>query len=223
MPYILQESYDFLTDLKDNNNREWFALNRKRYENSLLNFTEVINRLIANLSLFDNSLFSVEAKDCIFRIYRDVRFARDKNPYKTNMGAYISMGGRKSAFAGYYFHLEPNSSFVSGGIYMTPNSTLKKIREDIEFYQGDFRGIVEDERFVHTFSSLGNESLKRIPVGFPVDSPVAKYLKLKHITPTRPLSNVEILSPNLIEHISSYYKQMFPLLEFFNRAIRAED
>lgn len=223
MSCINQETFDFLADLKDNNNREWFALNRKRYENSLQNFVSVIDRLIAHLSVFDNSLIPLEAKDCIFRIYRDVRFARDKNPYKTNMGAYISKGGKKSAYAGYYFHLEPNASFISGGIYMVPSPTLKKIREDIEFYQDDFLGVVESEHFVNAFPSLGNDSLKRVPAGFPVDSPVEKYLKLKHITPSRPLSNEEMLNHNLVEQISSYYQEMLPLLEFFNRAISAED
>lgn len=223
MSFINNKTIEFLVDLKDNNNREWFNENRVRYDLALQNFKEFTDKLILSIASFDKSIASLEAKDCIFRIYRDVRFGRDKNPYKTNMGAYIARGGRKSPFAGYYFHLEPEGSFVSGGIYMAPNPILKKIREDIDFYHEGFREIVESEDFQKTFTSIGSESLKRVPSGFSPDSPVAKYLMLKHITPSRPLSTNEVLDTNLIEKISSNYKLMFPLITFLNRAIEAED
>ncbi len=223
MSFIHKKTIEFLVDLKASNNREWFNANRDRYYFALQNFKEFIDRLIVNIASFDNSIASLEAKDCIFRIYRDVRFARDKNPYKTNMGAYIARGGRKSAFAGYYFHLEPEASFVSGGIYMAPNPVLKKIREDIDFYSEEFIGIVESDIFQKTFTSIGADSLKRVPAGFSADSPVAKYLMLKHITPSRPLSASEVLDNNLIDKILADYKVMLPLIAFINRSIEAED
>ncbi|MDX9846800.1 MAG: DUF2461 domain-containing protein [Tenuifilaceae bacterium] len=223
MSFIHKKTVEFLVDLKDNNNREWFNTNRERYDFALQNFKEFTDKLILSIASFDKSIASLEAKDCIFRIYRDVRFARDKNPYKTNMGAYIARGGRKSPFAGYYFHLEPEESFVSGGIYMAPNPILKKIREDIDYYHEEFRGIVESEVFQKTFTSIGSESLKRVPAGFSSDSPVAKYLMLKHITPSRPLKSNEILDSNLIERISANYKVMLPLIAFINRSIETED
>jgi uncharacterized protein (TIGR02453 family) len=221
-PTIDKETIGFLVDLAKNNNRDWFNANRDFYEQAKRDFLSFIESLIAAISDFDKSIGTLEAKDCHFRIYRDVRFSHNKDPYKANMGAYISRGGKKSPFAGYYLHLEPNASFVSGGIYMPQPLILRKIRSDIETYAGNFKEIVEGKNFVSTFSSLGEESLKRVPQGFSPDSPVAKYLKLKHITPTHRLSDDDILLPNAFTTIVNMYKVMFPLIEFLNTAIEQE-
>lgn len=213
---------DFLSDLKENNNREWFKANQSRYESAKLNFLDYTNGLIAAIADFDSSIGTLEAKDCHFRIFRDVRFSKNKDPYKTNMGAYIARGGRKSQFAGYYFHIEPNASFVSGGIYMAESLILKKIRSDIETYSDIFLEIVENEKFSSTFVSLGDESLKKVPQGFSSESPVAQYLKLKHITPHHPLEDQEVTNDNAFEKIVGIYKVMFPLISFLNTAIEQE-
>lgn len=221
-PTIDSKTIGFLIDLAKNNNRDWFNANRDIYEQSKSNFLSFTEGLIVAISDFDNSIGTLEAKDCHFRIYRDVRFSHNKDPYKTNMGAYISRGGKKSPFAGYYFHLEPNASFVSGGIYMPQPQILRKIRSDIETYADNFKAIVEEKNFVNTFSSLGEESLKRVPQGFSPDSPVAQYLKLKHITPSHRLSNEDLLLPDAFTTIVNMYKVMYPLIEFLNTAIEQE-
>jgi len=222
MEYIHPDTLSFLNDLQHNNNREWFNENRTRYEKARDNFKLFVEQLIARLSSIDSSIGTPEAKDCIFRIYRDVRFSHNKSPYKTNMGAYVAKGSRKGMYAGYYFHIEPNASFLSGGIYHAPNSILRKVREDIDYYADDFTSIVQNPQFVEVFQSLGDDSLKRVPTGFAPDSPVAEYLKLKSITPSHALSNEQLISKGLLDYAESIYQRMHPLISFINRAIDAE-
>lgn len=219
MSFIHPKTVHFLSNLKENNTRDWFNDNRSEYEFARQNFSDFTNSLIATIASFDKSIGTLEAKDCTFRIYRDMRFSANKAPYKTNMGAYISRGGKKSSFAGYYFHLEPNGSFISGGIYMPSSSVLSSIRKDMETYPEEFMGIVEGEDFKNTFPSIGSESLKRVPQGFSTDSPVANYLKLKHITPTHSLSNQMLASDEFFDYATNIYKRMLPLIEFLNEAI----
>jgi uncharacterized protein (TIGR02453 family) len=219
MQTISRDTIDFLANLSANNTRDWFAANKLRYDNARLNFLAFTEELIAAIHSFDSSIGSPEAKECVFRIYRDVRFSGNKDPYKTNMGAFIVRGGKKSPFAGYYFHIEPNASFVSGGLYMAEPSILKKVRQDIDNYSEEFIAIIEENKFKNTFSNLGDEKLKRVPQGFSPNSPVAEYLKLKHITPHCSLSNSELTNENLLELIVDVFKTMHPLIHFLNSAI----
>ncbi|MDY0200215.1 MAG: DUF2461 domain-containing protein [Bacteroidales bacterium] len=215
------ETFAFLSDLKDNNNREWFTSNKGRYEQAKENFSEFIQSLITELALIDPFIGLVSPKECIFRIFRDLRFATDKSPYKTNMGAYIAKGGRKSQWAGYYFHLAPNGSFVSGGLYRPQGKIIKSIREDMDFYSDDFLKIVTNPNFTETFTTLGSNFLKKVPTGFSDTSDVAHYLKLKQITPTHMLSDSDVLSQNLMSKVLLSFTQMQPLIAFINRAIEA--
>jgi len=121
----------FLTTLKENNNRDWFNKNKKWYQRSIEEFEVYVNCLIGEIQKFDVDIRFLAAKDCIFRIYRDIRFSKDKSPYKTNFGAFIVKDGRKSGNAGYYLHIEPGSSFLGGGIYMPPAETLRVVRKEI--------------------------------------------------------------------------------------------
>ncbi|HQC66850.1 MAG TPA: DUF2461 domain-containing protein, partial [Tenuifilaceae bacterium] len=123
---MLAHTLSFLTQLKENNNREWFNQNRKWYDEARSNFVAFVELLIPAIKEFDPTLGLLEAKDCLFRIHRDIRFTHDKTPYKTNFGAFIARGGRKSRFGGYYFHVEPNASMASGGIYMADTATMRR-------------------------------------------------------------------------------------------------
>jgi uncharacterized protein (TIGR02453 family) len=219
MSHNLFSCFHFLERLTENNNRDWFAQNKKDYDFAFSSFHDFTNNLIASISSFDKSIGTLEAKDCTFRIYRDVRFSHDKSPYKTNMGAYIARGGRKSPFAGYYFHIQPNESFLSGGIYMASPDIMLRIRKDIVSLSDEFKSIVEDADFRNTFSHLGNESLKRVPQGFDSRSVVAEYLKLKHITPHQNINIEDFSNPSLLEKSSMVFKRMYPLISFINRAI----
>lgn len=216
---ILPSTLSFLRELKQNNNRDWFNIHRPEYEAARENYGIFVNQLIAGIKEFDPSIGTLEAKDCWFRINRDIRFSPNKEPYKTNMGAYIARGGRKSPSAGYYFHLEPDASFVSGGIYMAPPENMKRIRSEINAYSNEFLKIVSSKVFTSAFSSFDSESLKRVPQGFSADSPVADYLKMKHITPYRAMSDTDLASKNLLASCLSTFKVLYPLVQFLNRAI----
>ncbi len=216
----MKEALEFVKALKSNNDRDWFNNNKAWFQKSSDDFKSFVGLLIAGINDFDESVGSVEAKDCIFRIYRDVRFSNDKSPFKANFGAYIAKGGRKSPFAGYYFHLETDASFASGGIYMAPTEVMKRIREDIDIYSDDFMAIVKDKKFAKTFQFFEDEKLKRVPQGFEKESPVAEYLKFKHITPFHSLSNKDIAEKNLLENTLEIFKTMKPLVDFLNRSIK---
>src|SRR5450631_3458500 len=116
---LQRKTVNFLKDLKKNNNRPWFDKHRPAYENAKLDFGDFIQSIIHKHSKKDPTIGSLKAKECMFRINRDIRFSKDKTPYKSNMGASINRGGKKSMFAGYYFHLEPDGkSYVGGGLWM---------------------------------------------------------------------------------------------------------
>jgi len=210
----------FLKTLKQNNDRDWFNENKKIFQQTSDEFNRFVSLLIAGINEFDSSVGAVEPKDCIFRIYRDVRFSLNKDPFKTNFGAYIAKGGRKSPYAGYYFHLDAEESFASGGIYMAPSEVMKRIREDIDLYPEDFLSIVHDKKFANTFKFFEDEKLKRVPQGFDKASPVAEYLKFKHITPYHSLSDKDIESNDLLKNTLKVYKTLKPLVDFLNRSIR---
>ncbi len=216
---INPSTLEFLNDLKDNNYREWFQENKTRYVDATENFKQFVNALIIGINEFDKSVGSLEPSDCLFRIYRDVRFSPNKEPYKKNFGAYIAPGGRKSPFAGYYFHIEPNASFISGGIYMAPPEIMKKIRADISVYEEDFLAIIDSPDFKKHFDLSDADKMKKLPRGFEAGSRVDEYIKMKHITPYHQLSNEVLLNQNILEYSLSIYKKMRPLVEFINRSI----
>jgi len=210
---------DFLKSLKVNNDRDWFAANKKWFDRSSEEFKSFTNLLIAGINEFDDSVGALDPKDCIFRIYRDVRFSHNKEPYKTNFGAYIAKGGRKSPYAGYYFHLDAEESFASGGIYMAPTEVMKRIREDIDLYPEDFLAIVNEKKFAETFRFFDEDKLKRVPQGFDKDSAVAEFLKFKHITPYHSLNGEDIADQDLLSNTLKVYQSMKPLVDFLNRSI----
>lgn len=216
----MKSALDFLVVLKANNNRDWFNDNKDWFQKSSEKFKEFTHSLIVGINEFDDFVGSVEPKDCIFRVYRDVRFSANKEPYKTNFGAYITKGGRKSPYAGYYFHLDTESSFASGGIYMAEPNVMKRIREDMDLYSDEFLAIVNSNKFKETFQFFDDEKLKRVPTGFDKDSPVAEYLKFKHITPYHSLNEKDITDKNLLKNTLAVFKEMKPLVDFLNRSIR---
>ncbi len=217
---MMKAALEFLQELKVNNDREWFNENKNLFLQSSEEFKRFVNLLIAGINEFDSSVGALDPKDCVFRIYRDVRFSHDKAPYKTNFGAYIAKGGRKSPYAGYYFHLDADASFASGGIYMAPAEVMKRIREDIDLYPEEFLAIVYDKKFKATFQFFDEDKLKRVPQGFDNDSLVADYLKFKHITPYHSLSSDDIADKNLLKNTLDVYRLMKPLVDFLNRSIR---
>lgn len=213
----------FLKDLKKNNNKTWFDANRKKYESAKENFLEFIQTLIDKHSLKDATIKEQEAKKCIFRINRDIRFSKDKSPYKSNFGASINQGGKKSMFAGYYFHFEPGGSFVGGGVWQPMPPELKKIRQEIDYCYDEFKKITGSKKFKSVYGDLyrGDDvSLTRVPQGFEADNPAAEYLKLKSWIAMREIKDSDLSSKELVKKSLEAFETLLPLVRFVNRTMQ---
>ena len=209
----------FLTDLKENNNREWFKANKKYYEEARQEFVEMVEFLIPALAASTQALVNLEAKDAIFRIYRDVRFGKDKSPYKISMGAIMVPGGRKSEITGHYLHIEPGGSFLAGGAYGPKAERLKGIRSEIYYNSAEFKKIITAPDFVKYFGQIEGSRLKRPPVGFPKDFGDIELLKFKDFTVFHRLTDDEVLNPDFLSKAVNIFEKMNPFNEFLNRAM----
>jgi uncharacterized protein (TIGR02453 family) len=188
-----QDTLDFYRELRHNNHKEWFDRNRKWYEVVKKDTLRFTGDLLARIQAFDPSLGHLQPKDCIFRINRDIRFSADKTPYKTHIGIFMTPGGRKLDFAGYYVHIdEEGESFAGGGCYMPQAEALKRIRREIAGFYEDLEEIMKAKSFRATFGELDREEgvvLKRPPKGFDADHPAINFLKFKSFTATRELES----------------------------------
>ena len=217
---LTKDVFQFLEALKENNNREWFTANKGLYEVAHRQAEAFVQDVINGISCFDKEIEPVAASKCIFRIYRDVRFAKDKTPYKTNFGASIAKGGRKMGTAGYYLHLEPGGSFVGGGIWMPEAATLKNIRSEIYFNSTEFESILLEKQFKKTYRSLGDfDKLKKAPKDFPADFVDVELLKYRSYVVTQAVSTEMALSPGYLEHVLRAFRVLKPLVDFLNRGI----
>lgn len=208
--------FDFLRQLTENNNREWFTQHKNLYTESQENLVLFLEDLIKEMSEFDPELGKIDAKKSLFRIYRDTRFSKDKTPYKTNFGASLGMG-KGSQKGGYYLHLEPGKSFIAGGIYMPESSVLKTLRKEISLYGNEFLNILNEKEFKKYFPELDHDDqLKKVPQGFEKEDPMAEYLKLKSFIVVYNLSDKEIQDKNAAKNIAEIFRAMKPLNDFLN-------
>jgi len=215
----MQHTLHFLIDLKFNNNRNWMKSNDARYREAKATFEDLVEKVIADIKTFDKSLGDVKTADCLFRIYRDVRFSANKEPYKTNFGAFMAPGGRKSEFAGYYMHFEPDSSFLGGGIYMPQSDILRAIREYVFNNTAEFKQIICDSQFKKYFPALWGDTLKSAPAGFAKDFKDIDLLKYKHYVVSHDVSNEFWLDKDVVEKILRVFKAQHTFNEFLNKAV----
>jgi uncharacterized protein (TIGR02453 family) len=217
------KTLQFLTKLKKNNSREWFNEHRNEYDAAKENFIELVNQILSQAGQFDQDIAVLTYKDCIFRINRDVRFSKNKDPYKNNMAAYFVKGGKKSWLAGYYFHCEPGGkSFIGGGLYGGEPDQIKKVRQEIDYNWEAFKGILNNKTFKKTFGDLSREegmSLIREPKGYEKDNPAIDYIKLKNFIVSVPVTDEELTDQKLVKKIITAFTTMQPLLQFLNRAM----
>jgi uncharacterized protein (TIGR02453 family) len=214
--------FEFLHDLERNNNREWFIQNKERYEDVKRAIERFVTELILNINSFDSSIDIKDASKTLFRIYRDIRFSTNKEPYKTNFGSIIvpeEYRRRSFAYPAYYLHLQNNGSLISNGIYMPDPQTLKLIRravyEDFDY----FADIVK--KLENSFGGLLHEEdlRKRVPPGFDKNSPAVEYLKLKNFYVYKEFSNEEVLSEDFLKRITSLYRDSYELKEWLTKAL----
>lgn len=212
----------FLKDLKKNNNKPWFDANRKRYEEAKTDFANFIQQVIDIYGKKDKTITSLKAKDCMFRINRDVRFSKDKSPYKSNFGASINKGGRKAMnIAGYYFHLEPGQLFVGGGLYQPMPPELNKVRQEVDYCFDELKKIISAKKFKTVYKDLDKSkefTLSRVPKGYENDNPAAEYLKLKSFIAFTTLTDKDVTSKTLLKKTVDSFETLFPLIIFLNRA-----
>ena len=218
---MIKNILHFLSELKQNNNREWFAENKEWYNQVKIEFEQLGANLITEISKFDEDIKHVEVKDCVFRIYRDVRFSHDKSPYKTHFGIYIaSNGGRKSQRGGYYLHLDPDKSFVGCGVWMPQPDVIKALRQSIYDNIEEFIEILNNPEFKRNFPTLTDEGkMKKIPLGFPADFPYAEILKNKSFLVDYELTNEDLNSDNFIQIITNLSRTSHPFLSFLNYTV----
>lgn len=213
----------FLKKLQKNNTTEWFKDNQTEYKNSRTDFENFVSEIINGLASMDKAIEKrdLQAKKCITRINRDIRFSNDKSPYKTNYFALFNPGGKKSEHASYYFQLEPNNSFVGGGVYMPQTPTLNKFRKEIESNLKEWEELLNSTSFRKTFPN-GIESpsnLKTAPKGFDKNSNAIEYLRMKGFYMMRTMSDKELTSEDAVAKIIDCYNEVNPIIGFLNRAL----
>ncbi len=217
---VAKETLQFLKDLKKNNDREWFTKNKDKYLAANENFTQFVQGLIDEVAKFDESVDGLNAKDSVFRIYRDIRFSKDKSPYKTHFGATLMGKSNLCGKAGYYLHLEPGGAFLAGGVHMTEPKDMKAIREAIRDNGKEFLKIINDKIFKDNFTIEGEKS-SNVPRGFDKGDPMADYLKYKELMIWHSLSDKEIIAVNFISVCARVFKAMVPFNRFLNESMMA--
>jgi len=223
---LTKESLQFLDDLKANNNRDWFQDNKKRYEIFKKDYHQLVSDFLDAMKPLDPSLELLEVKNCTFRINRDIRFSKDKSPYKAHLGIWISGGTKGLNRAGYYVHIEKGASFIAGGFYSPEPDDLKKVRKEIAFFHDDLEEILTNKNFKKEFGSLEineNNSLKNPPRGYEKDHPAIEFLKLKSFITTQKYDIKEVTQKDFVAKMSQKLIALKPLNEFINRALDTDE
>ena len=214
-----QNYLTFLSELSQNNHKDWMDRHRDRYQSVRREFMDDVEELLAEISLWEPGMSTFKAKDCVFRQNRDIRFSANKDPYKTNLAAYFSVGGKKSNGPGYYLHIQPGGSFLAGGIWMPPSDTIKRIRQEIDYSGSELLEILEGSDFKAAFGGLEGEQLKTSPKGYDADHPYIDLLRFKSFIVSTPITDDEVSSRKFKSKAITHFKKMKPFHDFLARAI----
>ncbi len=217
---IKKETLQFLKELKKNNERGWFDKNKDKFVAASENFIQFVQVLIDEVARFDKSVAGLDAKKSVFRIYRDIRFSKDKSPYKTHFGAVLLGKGKSCGIAGYYLHLEPGNAFLAGGVHMAEPQNLKAIREGISAQGNTFMKIIQDKNFKKNFTIEG-EKLVNVPRGFDREDPMGDFLKYKDLVLRHSVDDKMAVSDGFASYCSKVFKAMVPFNSFLNKSAAA--
>ncbi len=211
----------FLTDLKNNNSKPWFDEHRKQYETARSDFHNLVEKLISAIGVFDAPIGQLQVKNCVFRINRDIRFSKDKRPYKNNFAGYFNLAGKKGSGAGYYLHIEPGNSITAGGIWMPEPAVLSGIRQEIDYNFSEWKKVIEHKNFKNTFVDgvKNDQTLVRPPKGYDEDNPAIAYLKMKSFIVTKPITDKGLKDKNFVKEVAKTFKNMKPFIDFLNTAL----
>jgi uncharacterized protein (TIGR02453 family) len=214
---IQTSTFAFLNDLKKNNNREWFAEHKPRYEQAHQNMIQFADSLLEKLIVHDN-ISTASGKASLFRIYADTRFSKDKTPYKTHWGLRFA---RATDFlrGGIYVHIEPGNSFVGGGFFNPNADDLFRIRQDIELNYEDWNALFADARIKNTFGNLRGEQLKTAPKGFPKDHPGIEFLRHKQFLLSKTFTDQEVLSTDFASQLDETIQHLRPFFDYMSEVL----
>ena len=219
---ISPSTLSFLKVLKKNNNKPWFDNNRDKYLDAKNNFEEFVASLLSKMISIDEDLKDLLPKNCTFRINRDIRFSKNKTPYKINLSASFNKGGKKSIYAGYYFHLQPGgNSFVGGGLWRPEPVELKKLRQEIDYCFPEFKKIIGAQAFKKNYGELEreeNQMLVNVPKGYEKENPAADFLRMKSFVATKNIADADLTNPKLAKEVIQSFKALQPLIKFINRS-----
>ena len=214
---ITKEAVQFLDDLIANNSTDWMHANKKRYENYKKDYHNYIAGILAEMKPLDQSLEPLDVKNCTFRINRDIRFSKDKSPYKTNIGVWFTQNKFRKNSPGYYIHFEKGNSFIAGGVWCPEPEQLKRIRKEIAFFHEDLEAIVDNEMFKKEFGTITrdeNNTLKKAPKDFEANHPAIEFLKLKSYTASQKIDDNDFLNPNFSKIVAQKLIVLKPLMTF---------
>lgn len=219
---LKKETLNFISSVAANNNREWFAINKASYEEAKADALVLVESIMAELAKID-PLISANAdpKKHLMRIYRDVRFSKNKDPYKNNFGIWFSAKGKGGNEPGYYLHIQPGKSFLAGGYWMPDAAHLKLIRQEIDYNISSFKEVVESETFTTTFKLGRDNALKNAPKGYNPEDPNIEFLKLKSFEASKPIKDSDFLKTSIVENIVADCKTIYPLVAFLRNAINS--
>lgn len=223
---MIKENLAFLKELKQNNHREWFQSQKKAYESYKKNYHRLIEEILSHLTKMDENLQNLEVKNCTFRINRDIRFSKDKSPYKTHMSLWFPSSLNVKNSPGYYVHFDSTQSFIAGGFYCPESQDLKKIRKEIAFFYEDLKDILANCDFLSEFNDLDKnpeQMLKTAPKDFEKDHPAIEYLRLKSYTATQNIDEKMFENPDFPKIIAKKLIALKPLNSFLLRALETED
>jgi uncharacterized protein (TIGR02453 family) len=223
---LSKEAIQFIDDLGKNNSTEWMHANKKRYEAYKKDYHSFIASILDAMKPLDATLDSLEVKNCTFRINRDIRFSKDKSPYKTNIGVWLTTNKLRKNSPGYYIHFEKGKSFIAGGVWCPEADELKKIRKEIAFFYEDLEEIVRNPSFITAFKNITKEEgqvLKTAPKGYDPNHPAIEFLKLKSFTVSQKIDDKEFLEKDFGKKIAQKLILIKPFNRFLTRAIETED
>ncbi|HTB31356.1 MAG TPA: DUF2461 domain-containing protein [Bacteroidia bacterium] len=217
---VKKESFKFLKELSENNNRDWFNANKDRYIQAHENIINFANKLLIEMNKHDK-IENTTGKESLFRIYKDIRFSKDKTPYSCRWSGGFQRATKKLR-GGYYFHLEPGKSFLAGGFWGPEPADIQRIRQDIALNYKDWKKMLADKTLVKTFGGIIGDKVATSPKGYSKDDPAIELLRYKQYILKHPFTDKEVLTPDFVNTVNDTFKKMRPFLNYMSDVLTTD-
>lgn len=221
---LSHHSLQFLRNLEQNNNREWFHANRKDYDQTKEEFEKLSQEILTGVAQFQENLLNTSVKSCILRINRDIRFSADKSPYKKYVAAGFGPGGKSSGKVDFYLHIQPNNeSFLGGGMWAPTGTQLASFRQEIDYSPHVIKGIIEADIFRNYFDEVHGERVKKMPKGYSAEHPDIELLKYKQLFFVHKYLDEVVTDKNFAEEVINGCRILKPYLDYINNLFYGEE